>query len=109
MNIQILWQTGDRHYNSYKQYNSELVRVFPFIDSMSNAYAVSDLIISRSGALAVSEIMTVGKASILIPLPSSAQNHQYKNAKALSEHGAAIIIDEKDLEPKSGYKTVITL
>ncbi len=109
MNIQILWQTGDRHFKDYKQYNSELVRVIPFIDSMANAYSVSDLIISRSGALAVSEIMTIGKASILIPLPSAAQNHQYKNARALSDNGAAIIIDEKDLEPKSGYKKIITL
>ena len=57
----------------------------------------SDIVVCRSGALTVSEISTVGVASILIPFPHAAENHQYYNAKTLEDIKAAIIIEEKDL------------
>ena len=107
--IQILWQTGDNHYNQYKHFDSETIRVTPFIDSMADAYALCDLIISRSGALAVSEIIAVGKASILIPFSNAAENHQYKNAKVLADQKAAVLLSEKNLDSIICMKTIIKL
>jgi len=65
---------------------------------MSTAYAAADLIISRAGALAVSELCQVGKAVLFIPSPNVAENHQFKNAIAVAEKGAAIVIEEKELD-----------
>ncbi len=108
-NIQVLWQTGDNHYSHYKQFDSEMIRVTPFIDAMADAYALCDLIISRSGALAVSEIMAVGKASILVPFSGAAENHQYKNAKALEGQEAAVLMSEKNLDSTAIVNTIIKL
>ena len=107
--IQVLWQTGDNHYNQYKHFDSETIRVIPFIDGMADAYALCDLIISRSGALAVSEIMAVGKASILIPFSNAAENHQYKNAKVLADQKAAVLLSEKKIDSITCVKTIIKL
>jgi len=104
--IQILWQTGVNHFNQYKQFESECIRIVPFIDVMADAYAISDLILSRSGALAVSELISVGKPSILIPFPSAAENHQYKNAETLSTHKAAYILNEKNIDSSILIKTI---
>ena len=62
---------------------------------MADAYSIADLIICRSGALENNKITICGKPSILIPLPSSAANHQLKNAKVLEENGASFLIEEK--------------
>ena len=107
--IQVLWQTGDNHYSQYKHFDSETIRVIPFIDGMADAYALCDLIISRSGALAVSEIMAVGKASILIPFSNAAENHQYKNAKVLADQQAAVLLSEKKIDLITCMKTIIKL
>lgn len=56
----------------------------------------ADLIISRAGAITISELEVVGKASVLVPYPYAAENHQYYNAKVLEDHGAAVLIEEKD-------------
>ena len=66
-NIQVLWQTGDTEFGKYKKYTSNKIHVTPFINNMSEAYAISDLIICRSGALTISELTVCGKPSILIP------------------------------------------
>jgi UDP-N-acetylglucosamine--N-acetylmuramyl-(pentapeptide) pyrophosphoryl-undecaprenol N-acetylglucosamine transferase len=75
------------------------VHVIEYTEAIHEYYAASDLIISRSGALTVSEIAVIGRASILIPSPNVTNNHQYYNAKTLADHGAAVILDEKDLTP----------
>ena len=95
--LQILWQTGDTEYSKFKKYNSDLIKVIPFIHNMADAYSIADLIICRSGALTISEITICGKPSILIPLPSSAANHQLKNARVLEKNGASYLIGEKRL------------
>ncbi len=107
--IQVLWQTGDNHYSQYKHFDSKTIRITPFIDGMADAYALCDLIISRSGALAVSEIMAVGKASILIPFSNAAENHQYKNAKVLADQQAAVLLSEKKIDLITCMKTIIKL
>ena len=65
---------------------------------MDLAYAASDFIISRAGALSVSELCLVGKPIIFIPSPNVSEDHQTKNAKSISAKGAAILIAEKDLD-----------
>ncbi len=71
--------------------------VLPYIDNMPTCMAAADLIISRCGAMTLSEIPAAGKPSILIPSPYVAENHQYHNAMALVNKGAAVCIEEKDL------------
>jgi len=104
--IQILWQTGDKEYQIYKKYINQSIKVVPFINDMASAYAISDLVICRSGALTLSEITICGKPSILIPFASAAGNHQLKNAKTLFDAGAGIIIEEKNLNSKKLLNTI---
>ena len=100
-NIQILWQTGDKDYQKYKNLSNKNLRVVPFINDMASAYSLSDLVVCRSGALTLSEITACGKPSILIPFAAAAGNHQFKNAETLSKKGASILIEEKDLNSKT--------
>ncbi len=104
--IQILWQTGDKEFNNYKKYINESIKVVPFINDMASAYALSDLVICRSGALTLSEITICGKPSILIPFAAAAGNHQLKNAKTLFDAGAGIIIEEKKLNSNILFNTI---
>ncbi|MEZ4853473.1 undecaprenyldiphospho-muramoylpentapeptide beta-N-acetylglucosaminyltransferase [Flavobacterium sp.] len=104
LGIQIIWQCGKLYYETYKHWNEkENVHVFAFIDKMDFAYAAADFIISRSGASSISELCIVGKPTILIPSPNVAEDHQTKNALALSEKKAAILIKETELDDK--FKT----
>ena len=96
-NINIIWIVGLNHYDKYKHYNTESIKVFSFVDNMPYIYGLCDLIISRSGAMTVSEILEFKKPSILIPFRFAAENHQVFNAKYLEEKFAALLIEEKDL------------
>jgi len=97
-NIQVIWQCGSLYYQEYKHYNElENVQVHAFLNTMDMAYAAADIIISRAGASSVSELCVVGKPVIFIPSPNVAEDHQTKNAKAMVNKGAAILIKESDL------------
>ena len=98
LGVQVLWQCGKLYYDDYKKYNSEQVRVLAFIDKMEEAYAVADVIISRAGASSVSELCIVGKPVIFIPSPNVAEDHQTKNARAIADKGAAILLRESELD-----------
>ena len=100
LNIQLIWQCGKGYIETYKHLNSETVKVHAFLNDMAKAYATADFIISRSGAGAVSELCLVGKPTIFIPSPVVAEDHQTKNALALVEEDAAIMIREEDLDEK---------
>lgn len=98
-NVQILWQCGKLYFDDFKKYNSlENVQVFAFIDTMDLAYAAADIIISRAGASSVSELCIVGKPVVFIPSPNVAEDHQTKNALAVVEKNAAILLKESELE-----------
>ncbi|MDC0006926.1 undecaprenyldiphospho-muramoylpentapeptide beta-N-acetylglucosaminyltransferase [Winogradskyella sp.] len=98
-NIQVLWQCGKLYYNQYKHYNQlPNVQVHAFLSTMDLAYAAADVIISRAGAISVSELCIVGKPVIFIPSPNVAEDHQTKNAKSIADKNAAILIKEKDLD-----------
>ena len=66
----------------------------PYIDNMDTCLAAADLVVCRAGAITLSELEITGKASVLIPSPNVAENHQYHNARVLSDHGAAILVEE---------------
>lgn len=68
-----------------------------YIDNMDTCMAAADLVICRAGASTLSELQAVGKASILLPSPNVAENHQYHNAMVLQNHGAAVVIEDKDV------------
>ena len=98
-NVQIIWQCGKLYYQDYKRHNDlEYVQVYPFLNNMDFAYAASDVIISRAGASSVSELCIVGKPVIFIPSPNVAEDHQTKNALAIVNNDAAILIKEDELE-----------
>jgi UDP-N-acetylglucosamine--N-acetylmuramyl-(pentapeptide) pyrophosphoryl-undecaprenol N-acetylglucosamine transferase len=98
-NMQVIWQCGKLYFNQYKIYNNtKHVQVHEFINNMDYAYAASDVIISRAGASSVSELCIVGKPVIFIPSPNVAEDHQTKNAMAIVNEKAALLIKEDDLE-----------
>jgi UDP-N-acetylglucosamine--N-acetylmuramyl-(pentapeptide) pyrophosphoryl-undecaprenol N-acetylglucosamine transferase len=97
--IQVIWQCGTLYYQQYKHYNElENVQVHAFLNAMGMAYAAADIIISRAGASSVSELCVVGKPVVFIPSPNVAEDHQTKNAKAIANKNAAILIKESDLD-----------
>ena len=77
-----------------------------YIDDMPACLAASDLVIARAGAITLSEIQAQGKPAVLIPSPNVAENHQYHNAMAMVEAGAAVLIEEKDLTGQAVTETV---
>lgn len=85
---------------------SDEITVREYIDDMNICMAAADLVISRAGAITLSELCTCAKPSILIPSPYVAENHQYHNAMALKRNGAAEIIEEKDLTEQKLIDTV---
>lgn len=96
--FQMIWQTGkhyaDRAQNAVRARNLANVVATPFIERMDLAYAMADLVVSRAGAMSVSELTLAGKPSILIPSPNVAEDHQTKNAKALADRDAAVLIPD---------------
>lgn len=99
-NLQVLWQCGKLYYDRYVSKQTESIKVLKFISKMDLAYAVADVIISRAGAGAVSELSLVGKPVIFIPSPNVAEDHQTKNAQSIEDKEAAIMLRENDLDEK---------
>jgi UDP-N-acetylglucosamine--N-acetylmuramyl-(pentapeptide) pyrophosphoryl-undecaprenol N-acetylglucosamine transferase len=77
--------------------NVSEVDIRPFLDDMANQYAHADVLICRAGALTIAELAAAGVASVLIPLPIAVDDHQTHNARFLSEHGAAVLLPQKEL------------
>ena len=75
------------------------VTLTPYIYDMPTQMAAADVVICRAGAMTVSELALMKKACVMIPSPNVVDNHQYKNAKALADRGAAVLLEEKDMEP----------
>lgn len=103
MGIQVLWQTGESFYKTISPEllarQNENIKIVPFIRNMNDAYSMADIIVSRAGALAIAELCVVGAPTILVPFPFAAEDHQTKNAQALVDKGAAIMIpDDKAAE-----------
>ena len=86
--------------------NSPNIHVLEYIYNMPQLMAAADIVICRSGAMTLTELSALGKASILVPSPNVTENHQYYNAKAYSDAGAAVLIEEKDLSGEMLYRIV---
>lgn len=101
-NVQILWQSGKANYAEMLEFTrkeqAQNVHLLQFIKRMDLAYAAADIIISRAGAIAISEMCLIGKPVILVPSPNVAEDHQTKNAMALVKNDAAILV--KDVEAR---------
>jgi UDP-N-acetylglucosamine--N-acetylmuramyl-(pentapeptide) pyrophosphoryl-undecaprenol N-acetylglucosamine transferase len=95
--IQIIWQTGANYFDEHKMYSSKSVKVYEFIDDMNAAYSACDLLLARAGATTIAEILVLGVPSILVPSPNVAENHQYYNAKSLSDKNAAVLLKDDEL------------
>jgi len=95
--IQIIWQSGKPFAEKARIVANKDARIWTsdFIREMDFAYAAADLIVSRSGAMSIAEIETVGKPSILVPYPFAAENHQTVNAQHLVDNNAALMIDDQ--------------
>ena len=100
--INLIWQTGKTFYNEAKRAvaKEKNIALFEFIKDMDYAYSAADIIISRAGAIAISELTVVGKPVILIPSPNVAENHQYKNAQSLVNNNAALLVNDDDTNLK---------
>lgn len=98
-NYEVLFVTGKNYYEEYNNIKNipTNVKIVPYIEDMLGIMKRTDLIISRAGATVISEITALGIPSILIPSPYVTHNHQYMNAKELSDRGAASIIEESKL------------
>jgi UDP-N-acetylglucosamine--N-acetylmuramyl-(pentapeptide) pyrophosphoryl-undecaprenol N-acetylglucosamine transferase len=111
-NIQVLWQCGKYYYSDLKtnlaNHKSENIFLHEFIAKMDLAYAAADLIISRAGAISVSELCLIQKPTVLVPSPNVAEDHQTKNAMALVTKNAALLV--KDVDAKNNlFQTCIEL
>lgn len=100
----VLWQCGSYYHSEVeekvKASGLKNIRVMPFISRMDLAYGVADLIVSRAGALTISELCIVGKPVILVPSPNVAEDHQTHNAAALVSKNAALMIPDAEAEEK---------
>lgn len=109
-NIQLIWQTGKSYYSIASENVNNItntnIKIFEFINRMDYAYKIADIIISRAGAIAISELCLVGKPVILIPSPNVAEDHQTKNALSLSSQNAAIVV--KDINAKESLSDVLS-
>ena len=102
-NIQYIWQCGKLYFDEFQTKETAKlpnVHLTKFIDRMDLAYAVADVVISRAGATSISELCLVGKPTILVPSPSVAEDHQTKNAMALVEKDAAILVRDAEASEK---------
>jgi len=110
--LHIIHQTGERDYNqaqaAYLAAGGS-AEVYPFIDDMPSTFARADLLLCRSGASTVAEVMAAGKPAIFVPFPRAADDHQKRNAEALERAGAAVMAEEKSMTRESLMKIVSTL
>jgi UDP-N-acetylglucosamine--N-acetylmuramyl-(pentapeptide) pyrophosphoryl-undecaprenol N-acetylglucosamine transferase len=111
-NIQLIWQTGkayaDQAANAVGEFEGKGIITLPFIKEMDKAYSAADIVVSRAGAIAISELCILGKPSILVPSPNVAEDHQTKNALALSTRGAAIMVRDSEA-PATLISTITAL
>ena len=111
-----IWhQVGKNNFDSAtQQYRSagvvidDTCKVEPFITDMAAAYAWADIVVCRAGALTVSEVAAAGVASVLVPYPYAVDDHQTRNAQSLSAEGAAVLIQQKDLDAETLHALLMT-
>ncbi len=99
--VNLIYITGEIYYQSVSEelgHLSARIKLFPYLEQMPEALAAADLAVTRSGATTLAEITALGIPALLVPSPNVVNNHQYYNARLLSDAGAAILIHEKDFD-----------
>jgi UDP-N-acetylglucosamine--N-acetylmuramyl-(pentapeptide) pyrophosphoryl-undecaprenol N-acetylglucosamine transferase len=98
--FQLLWATGRLTYDQFLDlHHPPHIQVFDFLDPIQPALAVADLALTRAGMMTIAELCAWGIPSILVPLPTAAQDHQYRNARVMAEAGAAVLLPQSELTP----------
>ncbi len=107
-NIRLVWQTGKHYYTQAQEMQKKYtnIRVYDFISKMDYAYAVADAVVSRAGAISLSELCITGLPSILVPSPNVSEDHQTKNAMELVNHNAALMIKDVSAQSELGNAVV---
>ena len=100
LGLQIIWQTGERYYDQYRKYDSPNILIKKYIDDIAIAYSAADLVVARAGATTIAEVSALGLPVLFIPSPNVAADHQYKNAKAITDADAAELIKDNELNKK---------
>jgi len=102
--VQLIWQTGDLYFKEFEARTAGLdlqdIRMLKFLKEMDFAYAAADVVISRAGALSISEIAIARKPVILVPSPNLAEDHQTHNARSLADKNAALLVPESEAHEK---------
>jgi UDP-N-acetylglucosamine--N-acetylmuramyl-(pentapeptide) pyrophosphoryl-undecaprenol N-acetylglucosamine transferase len=103
-NIQLVWQTGKLYYPQAQEMQKKYpnIKVYDFISKMDYAYAAANAVVSRAGAISLSELCIAGMPCILVPSPNVAEDHQTKNAMQLASQNAAIVIKDTEAAAKLG-------
>ncbi len=99
-NIQLIWQTGSNEFDKIKNqvHGFNNIKVFQFIEKIDYAFSASDLIVCRSGISTIMELASFGAAVVFVPFPLASENHQEKNAQAIVDAGAAMMILDSNIE-----------
>ena len=95
--VALIWATGRAQAAAYVQHESAMVRVRPYLSPIGEAYAAADLAVTRAGAMSIAELCAWSIPSVLVPLPTAAQDHQAHNATAVAASGAAIHLPQAQL------------
>lgn len=110
--VQILWQTGKLFFETAQQLESQYpkqVRVMDFIREMEYAYACADIVVSRAGALAISELCIVAKPVVFVPYPYAAEDHQTSNAQSLVQKNAAVMVKDHETKKELVHQVIALL
>ncbi len=111
----LLFGTGNRWYDGVlaqaeeEGVKGDNIRIYPYIEDMPNYIAAADLVVCRSGALSMAEVAVTGRASVLIPYPWAANDHQYYNAKSIADAGGALLYRQEEVEPEKLVDEIFTL
>jgi UDP-N-acetylglucosamine--N-acetylmuramyl-(pentapeptide) pyrophosphoryl-undecaprenol N-acetylglucosamine transferase len=106
---QVVHQAGEKHLDALRKHYADAGvqgELVAFIDDMARRYAEADLVICRAGAVTIAELSAGGMASILVPFPHAVDDHQTANGKFLADHGAAMLIQQRDLTPQTLAQTI---
>ena len=104
--VALIWATGRANAAAYLDRESRMVRVRPYLAPIADAYAAADIAVTRAGAMTIAELCAWSIPSVLVPLPTAAQNHQAHNARATASAGAAVYLPQSELSAESVDATV---
>ena len=113
-NLEVLWITGPKHLDGVEAALAAAgspgwIHTVPYVDDMPAALAAADLALSRAGAMTTAEFLAMGLPAILVPLPTSAEGHQERNAEALQDAGAAVMAHQEGLTGEGLWDRVVRL